>query len=233
MLTNRKIIVVGGSSGIGFAVASKASQAGAEVVIASRSAEKLQAAASKLGKHVRAQVLDATDEHATTAFFRHVGSFDHLVISIKPSIPTGHFLENEMAAVGAAFDAKFWGQYRLVKHGAPHIRPGGSIIFTSGIASRRSYPGYSAVSAMNAAVEALCKAVAAELAPIRVNCVCPGFVDSEPSNSKRALHVRTLAPNLPLDRLGVASEIADTYLYLLTSPYSTGTVVVVDGGATC
>jgi len=159
MLTHRKIIVVGGSSGIGFAVASKASQVGAEVVIASRSAEKLEAAVGKLGGNVYAQVLDATDEHSTTEFFRHVGSFDHLVISIKPSIPTGSFLENAMAAVGAAFDAKFWGQYRLAKHGAPHIRPNGSITFTSGTASRRSYPGYSAVSAMNAAVEALCKSV--------------------------------------------------------------------------
>ena len=233
MLTDKKIIIVGGSSGIGFAVASKASQAGAEVVIASRSAEKLEAAVGRLGAHVRAHVLDATDEHSITEFFRHVGSFDHLVISIKPSIPTGHFLENEMAAVGAAFDAKFWGQYRLAKHGASHIRPSGSITFTSGIASHRSYPGYSAVSAINAAVEALCKAVAAELVPIRVNCVCPGFVDTDPPNNSRAQHVRTLAPNLPLDRLGVASEIADSYLYLLTSQYSTGTVVVVDGGATC
>lgn len=233
MLTNRKIIIVGGSSGIGFAVARKANEAGAEVVIASRTAEKLEVAEGQLGGHVRAQVLDATDEHSSTEFFRRVGSFDHLVVSIKPSMPSGHFLENEMAAVCAAFDAKFWGQYRLAKLGAPHIRPGGSITFTSGVASRRTYPGYSAVSAINAAVEALCKAVAVELAPIRVNCVCPGFVDTEPPSISRAQHVRTLAPNLPLDRLGVASEIADTYLYLLTSPYSTGTVVVVDGGATC
>ena len=234
MLTNRKIIVVGGSSGIGLAVARKASESGAEVVIASRTAEKLESAAAQLGgRRVRAQVLDATDECSTTAFFRRVGPFDDLVISIKPSLPSDRFLESDMVAVGAAFDTKFWGQYRLAKHATSHIRPGGSITFTSGVASRRTYPGCSAISAMNAAVEALCKSVAAEIAPIRVNCVCPGFVDTEPPSSSRALHVRAMAPNLPLDRLGIAMEIADAYLYLIASPYSTGTVVVVDGGATC
>ena len=230
---NKKIVIVGGSSGIGYAVAQKALNAGAHVVIASRSNERLNTAARQLGERVQTEVVDASDDQSVADFFRRVGNFDHLAVAIKPQLPSGGFLENEVGAAIAAFDAKFWGQYRLAKHGAQYIRQDGSITFTSGIASRRGYLGYSAVSAMNAATEALAKAIAIELAPIRVNTVCPGFVDTEPPTLGRAQHVKTLSPTLPLNRLGATSEIADAYLYLFGNSYSTGTVVVVDGGAIC
>lgn len=233
MLENKKIVVVGGSSGIGYAVAQKSLDAGAQVVIASRSNEKLTSAARQLGERVRTEVVDASDEQSVADFFRRVGHFDHLAITIKPQLPSGRFLENDVGAAIAAFDAKFWGQYRLAKQGAQYIRKNGSITFTSGIASRRGYLGYSAVSAMNAATEALAQAIAIELAPIRVNTVCPGFVDTEPPTSGRSQHVKILSPTLPLSRLGTASEIADAYLYLFANAYSTGTVVVIDGGAIC
>lgn len=233
MLKNSKIIVAGGSSGIGFAVARQALSAGAEVVIASRSLEKLQAAAKQLGGRVHVEQVDVADEQSVIEFFQRVGPFDHLAATIKPQLPSGRFLENDLSAVSAAFDAKFWGQYRLAKHAVRHIRPNGSIVFTSGVASRRSYPGYSAVSAMNAATEALASAIAIELAPIRVNTVCPGFVDADLPIPGRADYVRRLAPNLPLDRLGTAKEIAEAYLYLFGNTYATGSVIVVDGGVTC
>lgn len=233
MLNNRRIVVVGGGSGIGYAVARKAANAGAEVVIASRSLERLQAAAKHLGERVQVEQVDASDEQSVVDFFHRVGPFDHLAATIKPQLPSGRFLENEVAAVNAAFEAKFWGQYRLAKHGAQYIRPNGSIVLTSGIASRRSYLGYSAVSAMNAATEALSKAIAVELAPIRVNTVCPGFVEADPPIPARAQYVKTLAPSLPLNRLGAANEVAEAYLYLFGNLYSTGSVVVVDGGAIC
>lgn len=233
MLKNKKIILVGGGSGIGFAVAQKAVHAGAEVVIASRCTEKLNAAAKQLGGRVQVEQVDALDEQAVIDFFHRVGSFDHLAITIKPQLPPGRFLENELTQVRAAFDAKVWGQYRLAKHGAHCIRPNGSIVLTSGIASHRNYHDYSAVSVMNAATEALSKAIAIELAPVRVNCVCPGFVDTYPSNLERAQQVKSVVPNMPLDRLGVASEIAEAYIYLFDNDYSTGSVMVVDGGAIC
>ena len=225
-------MIVGGGSGIGYAVAQQAMTAGAQVIIASRSSQKLSAAAKQLGGGAQTEVVDATNDESVADFFRRAGHFDHLAVTIKPPLPAGRFLENEVDAVMAAFDAKFWGQYRLAKQGAQYIRQNGSITFTSGIASRRSYPGYSAVSAMNAATEALTKAIAIELAPIRVNAVCPGFVDTEPPTPGRAQHVKTLAPILPMNRLATASEIAGAYLYLFSNSYSTGTVIVVDGGAT-
>jgi len=232
MLKNKKVVIVGGGSGIGYAVAQQALEAGAQVIIASRSSQKLSAAAKQLGGGAQTEVVDATNDESVADFFRRAGHFDHLAVTIKPPLPAGRFLENEVDAVMAAFDAKFWGQYRLAKQGAQYIRQNGSITFTSGIASRRSYPGYSAVSAMNAATEALAKAIAIELAPIRVNAVCPGFVDTEPPTLDRAQHVKTLAPTLPMNRLATASEIAGAYLYLFSNSYSTGTVTVVDGGAT-
>lgn len=233
MLTNKKIVLVGGGTGIGQAIAQKAIDAGAEVVIASRSLEKLRVASTQLGECVQMAQVDASDEQSVIDFFQRVGPFDHLAVTVKPVLPAGRFLENEQDAVHAAFDAKFWGQYRLAKHGAAYLRPKGSIVLTSGIASCRAYPGYSAISAMNAAIEALTKAIAIELAPIRVNCVCPGFVDADPPTPGRAQHVKSLAPAMPLERLGSASEAAEAYLYLFGNSYSTGSVVVVDGGATC
>ncbi|MDD4928423.1 MAG: SDR family oxidoreductase [Gallionella sp.] len=233
MLSNSKILVVGGSSGIGFAVAQQALNAGAEVVIASRSLDKLQAAAKQFGGSVTVEQVDVSDEQAVIDFFARVGPFDHLAATIKPHLPSGKFLENDLAVVGAAFDAKFWGQYRLAKHAVRHIRPHGSIVLTSGVAARRSYPGYSAVSAMNAATEALVSAIAIELAPLRVNTVCPGFVDADTPIPGRVDYVKKLAPSLPLNRLGATKEIAAAYLYLFGNAYSTGSVIVVDGGVTC
>jgi NAD(P)-dependent dehydrogenase (short-subunit alcohol dehydrogenase family) len=233
VLKNKKIVIVGGSSGIGYAVAERAISAGAHVVIASRSEEKLKAAVLKLGMRASMEIVDVANEQSVIDFALRIGKIDHLITTIKPQLPSGSFVENDIAAVKNAFDAKFWGQYLLAKSFAEHINLNGSITFTSGIASQRSYHGYSAVTAMNAATEALSKAIAKELAPIRVNTVCPGFVDTIPPTPGRNEYVKHLAPNLPLNRLGVAHEIAGTYLYLLCSTYSTGSIVVVDGGAVC
>lgn len=223
-------MIVGGGSGIGFAVAQQAIAAGAEVIVASRSIDKLTAAVQHLGPLSRAEWVDVTDEVSVQEFAERIGPIDHLVMSIKPHLPAGPFLENDLHAVQAAFDAKFWGQYRLAKQLAPVILPGGSIVFTSGVAAHRAYAGFSVVSAMNAATEALARALAAELAPIRVNTVCPGFVETMPP-SGRYERVKSLLPALPLARLGVAAEIAEAYLYVMANTYSTGSVVVVDGGA--
>src|SRR5512139_1617472 len=140
LLKDKKIVVVGGGTGIGYAVAQKAINAGAQLVIASRTRDKLNAAAKQLGGCVHTEMVDAADEQSVVDFFRRVGHFDHLAITIKPQFPSGRFLENGTGAAMAAFDAKFWGQYRLAKHGAQYIRKNGSIAFTSGIASRRGYP---------------------------------------------------------------------------------------------
>ena len=232
-LKNKKIIVVGGSSGIGLAVAQKSLYAGAEVIIAARTVAKLATVARRLGNGVHTEALDASDENAVVRFFECMGPFDHLVIAIKPTLPEGSALLGDAGIARLAFDVKFWGQYYLAKHAARHIRKSGSITLTSGVASKRAYKGYVMIGVINAATEALCSALAAEIAPIRINTVCPGFVDAEPVNSERGQLVRALAPGMPLNRLAEADEIADAYLYLMKNTYSTGTTMVVDGGVSC
>lgn len=232
-LKNKKILIVGGTGGIGLAVSRLALDAGAESVIAARSSEKLNTAAQAMGARISTAVLDATDEEAVAGFFQQHGPLDHLVATIKPKFPAGAVLESDSDAARAALDAKFWGQYYLAKHGARHIRTGGSIVLTSGVASMRAYRGYAMVGAINAAVEALGRTLAVELAPIRINTVSPGFVDDQQPNSKRLEYVRNVAPGLPLDRLAMVDEVAAGYLHLMSNTYSTGTTLVIDGGVTC
>jgi NAD(P)-dependent dehydrogenase (short-subunit alcohol dehydrogenase family) len=233
MLNGKKILVVGGGSGIGYAVAKQARDSGAIVIIASRSANKLNLAAQSLGSAVKTEQVDVLDESSVRQLFERLGTIDHLVATIKPTLPAKPFLEDDFASVKLAFDTKFWGQCLLAKHGAQSIAPGGSITLTSGIGAHRSYPGFAAVAAMNAATEAISKSLAVELAPIRVNTVCPGFVDTVPATPGRAEHIMRIAPTLPLERLGNPDEIAQTYLYVMCNTYSTGSVVIVDGGALC
>lgn len=232
-LKNKKIVVVGGATGIGFAVAGKALNAGAEVLIASRSQESLQAALCRLGPGASADRVDAGDEQSVRDFFRRVGSFDHLAMIIKAALPHDTFLSSDLNAVRAAFETKFWGQYRLARHAAEWLRPDGSMVFTSGVASRRATPGMSVVSAMNAATEALARVLAVELAPIRVNTVSPGLVDARPLDPAQPERLQRLVQYVPLARLGGAAEIAEAYLYLFGNAYTTGSVMVVDGGVAC
>lgn len=212
-IKNQKIIIVGGSTGIGYAVAQKSLAAGAHVVIGSRSLEKLQKAVLSIGQPIQIEVIDVSDESSIIDFFKRTGSFDHLVVTVKPQLPSGPFISNDFSMIKSAFDTKVWGQYLLAKHAVPYLLPGGSMVLTSGVASQRSYPGYSVVSMMNSATESLTKALAVELAPIRVNAVCPGFVDTIPPTPGRSQHVQLLVPNLPMNRLAGADEVAQAYLY--------------------
>ncbi|MBK8384188.1 MAG: SDR family oxidoreductase [Candidatus Accumulibacter sp.] len=166
-------------------------------------------------------------------FFRRVGSFDHLAMIIKAALPHDTFLSSDLNAVRAAFETKFWGQYRLARHAAEWLRPDGSMVFTSGVASRRATPGMSVVSAMNAATEALARVLAVELAPIRVNTVSPGLVDARPLDPAQPERLQKLVQYVPLARLGGTAEIAEAYLYLFGNAYTTGSVMVVDGGVAC
>lgn len=233
MLKNKKIVVVGGTSGIGHALARQALDAGAEVVVASRSPEKLAAALAGLGPGARAEQVDAGNDDSVAALFDRIGPFDHLAMTIKSALSHHNFLAADLVKVQAAFDIKVWGQYRLARHAAAAIRPGGSIVFTSGVASRRATPGMSAASAMNGAIEALAQAIALELAPIRVNTVSPGLIDAGEANPARRAALQELARSVPLRRMGWPDEVASAYLHLFGSAYATGSVIVVDGGVAC
>ncbi len=231
----KKIVVIGGSSGMGFATARMAAAEGAEVVIASRSQEKLQKARAQIQGVVEALTVNVTDEASVKAFFDKVGEFDHLTTPGSEAA-MGSFLELDTAKARAAFDSKFWGQYNAARYGAPMIRAGGSITFFAGIWSQRPVPGSSVVTAINSAIEGLGRALAMELAPVRVNTVSPGIIDTPiwsgmPSEMKEAMF-KDIADSLPVKRVGRPEEIAQVVLCLMSNGFATGNTLYIDGGAT-
>ncbi|WP_064203380.1 SDR family oxidoreductase [Brevibacillus brevis] len=233
MLHNQKIVIIGGSSGIGLETAKQAVALGAGVIIASRSEEKLQKAKESLGSKASAYTLDITDEQQVQAFFEKVGTFDHLVVSAAET-SGGSFLQTDTAQARKLFDNKFWGQYYAAKYGATKISTNGSITLFSGVVAYKAMIGSSALGAVNAAVSNLGQTLALELAPIRVNIVSPGIIDT-PSRSKMPEDVRenfysTLADKLPVKRVGQAKDVAQSVLYLLQNSFVTGTVLHVEGG---
>jgi len=220
-MKNKRVLVVGGSSGIGLAIAKKLGEEGAEVIIASRSAlknkEKIQAFPGL--EQCTLFSVDITREVEIKQLLGDLGKIDHLVFTVKSPIVTAPFLEQSSADVREAFETKFWGQYTFAKLASTHLNEHGSIIFSSGTLGNRPYEGYSTMSIIAGAIESLCKALAVELSPIRVNAVCPGFKTLEELDDK-----------IPLG-LGNDAQMANPYLFLINDSYLTGTSIVCDGGA--
>ncbi|MDR7246939.1 SDR family oxidoreductase [Priestia megaterium] len=233
MLKGKKVLIIGGSSGIGFESAKQVIAQGAEVIIASRSENKLQNAKEHLGASATAFRLDTTQEQQVQSFFEKVGQFDHLVVSAAET-SGGSFLHTNTAQARQLFENKFWGQYYAAKYGAPKVLPHGSITLFSGVVAYKSMVGSSILGAVNAAISNLGQTLALELAPIRVNIISPGIIDT-PSRSKMPEETRnhfyaTVGNKLPVKRIGRAEDVAQSVLYLLQNSFVTGTVLHVEGG---
>ena len=225
------VVVIGGSSGIGLAAARLARHEGAEVTIAGRSQEKLIQAQQELGK-VNTVVMDITDEGAVEKVFAGLSHIDHVVISAG-TILNGAIVKNDLANLRRIVDERLWGLTYVVRHAAPRMSQG-SITFTSGSLSSRPRPGTAMLTAILSAVEALAPALALELAPVRVNAVTPGLIDTPLLHAaygeERDTIIRNRAAILPGRRVGTADEVAQVILMLMTNDYMTGEVVHVDGG---
>jgi NAD(P)-dependent dehydrogenase (short-subunit alcohol dehydrogenase family) len=235
-LRGQRIVVIGGTAGIGLAVAEGAAREGAEVVVASRRRESVDAALKRLPEGAAGHVLDATDEEAVRGFFARVGGFDHLVYTAGESLLMGSLAETDLGRARRFLDTRLWGAYTAVRHGAPGIRPGGSVVLTTGTAGRRPMPGTTVAASLCGAMESLTRALALEIAPVRVNAVSPGVVRTElwrdlPEAEREGLYA-SAAGSLPVGRVGEPADVAEAYLYLMRGGYSTGSVVVVDGGGT-
>jgi NAD(P)-dependent dehydrogenase (short-subunit alcohol dehydrogenase family) len=216
-----KILIVGGSSGIGLALAKQLGEKGSDVVIASRSAFENQERFQDISSldNCKCFSVDITVESEIKTLLNEVGTFDHLVFTVKAPLIIAPFLALNSEDVRLAFETKFWGQYNFSKLAVSHIRQGGSITFTSGTLGNRPYEGFSTMSIIAGAVESLCKALAIELSPIRVNSVCPGFKSLKEMTNK-----------IPLG-LGSDIQMSNAYLFLINDSYLTGTTIVSDGGA--
>lgn len=230
-LDQQKIVIVGGSSGIGLATAKAAVAARAIVTIAGRSSQKLDQAKQQMNGQVETAILDLLQEEDLQTFFKHVGVIDHLVVT-GSSTQVGAFRELDTQIAKQSMESKFWGAYRAAKYA--QVNSSGSIVFVSGILSRRPTPGSAILAAINAALEGLGRALAIELAPIRVNVVCPGIIqtpiyDKMPEAQREQMY-RNASDRLPVKRVGQPEDVAQSMLYLLQNGYSNGTVIDVDGG---
>jgi len=234
-LQNKRVVVLGGSSGIGLAVAQLAAAQGAKVVIASSSAERVQKAVESIGREVQGQVVDVSDQRAVATLFSRLGPFDHLVFTAGDSLHLHDLASTDLQQARHAFELRYWAALAAVKYASPHIRQGGSVVLTTGIAGQRPHKGWVIAASVCGTIEALTRALAIELAPIRVNAVSPGVVRTNlwqnMSAEEREQLYETVGKSLPVGRVGEASEIAQAYLFLLQEGFGTGQTIVVDGGA--
>lgn len=236
-LMGKRIVIVGGSSGIGLGVAAAALERKADVVIVSRSREKLQAAGRTLGADRRVKTLaaDMTKEPEVARLFDDVGAFDHLVSTAGTHPPNDPIERTDMDFVRRFVDNKLNGAVLLAKHAVRTLRTGGSMTFTSGInKDRPPIPGGSVVSAIAGSFSYFARALAVELAPTRVNIVSPGWVDTPMwdelvGEAKSGFHAE-MAARLPARRIATPADVAPAYVYLMESEFTTGETIRIDGG---
>ena len=234
-LDSQRIVILGGTSGIGLATAERAAAEGATVIVASSRADRIDAALERLPAGAEGYAVDVRREEQVRDLFNQVGSFDHLAFTAGERLQLGAIADTDLDSARHALEIRLWGAYTAVKHGVAHLRPGGSIVLSSGIAGTRPNANWTVASSICGALDALTRALAVELAPIRVNAVAPGVVRSDlwqaMSEADRSAMYASLSEALPVGRVGEVGDVAETFLYLMRNGYSSGTIVTVDGGS--
>lgn len=234
--STERVVIIGGSSGMGLALARNLVGAGAEVVIAGRSAARLATASATLTEglgRVHTRQADITREADIATLFADLGRIDHAVVTAADVrgmyAPIRSF---DPAATRSLVDTKLFGPALVAKYA--DFLPGGSLVLTSGIAAYRPGPGSAMVAAVNGSVASLAYALALELAPTRVNVISPGWVDTPIWESigggDPVRRQRDMAAKLPVGRIGQPDDIAAAVLTLMRNPFITGTVLHADGG---
>jgi NAD(P)-dependent dehydrogenase (short-subunit alcohol dehydrogenase family) len=230
-LQDNKILVVGRASGIARAVALLARSEGGEVVVAGRNKDKLAVSYDDPG--ITAETLDITDDTSIGALADRIGSVDH-VVSTASARARGKLSELQREDLLLSLDTKLLGPLMLAKYFAPQMNPGGSFVLFSGIHAFKAKVGYLGVGITNGAVDFLTRSLAVELAPIRVNAVSPGVIDTGAwdamgEEDKKAYFEHISAAN-PVGRIGTAEDVAQTVLFAMTNAFMTGVMLKIDGG---
>lgn len=226
---NQTVVVIGGSSGIGAAVASNAAERGARVYSVGRRVET-----SETHVGIRHESADVTDDASLRQLFERIGAFDHLVITAGPSVSAKPLADSDLLQAQQAFDVKFWGTLRAIQAALPYLSERGSITLTSGLLSRKFVAGQFIKTTLNAALESLAKQLAKELAPRRVNVISPGVTDTEAyagmdESQRSAMFARTSAA-LPVGRVGTPQDLAAAFMLVMENGFISGSIIDVDGG---
>jgi NAD(P)-dependent dehydrogenase (short-subunit alcohol dehydrogenase family) len=234
-LKDKRVIVLGGTSGLGLATAKAAADEGANVVIVSGNQQRVNNTLKELPQGSEGYAVDLSKEQNIKDFFASIGKFDHLVYTAAENIAFSNISDTDINFAKEYFNLRFWGAFAAVKYGAPHINAGGSISLISGSASRRPGAGWSLMASILSAIEGFVRAMAVELAPIRVNSVVPGVTktnlwDSMTEEDREALY-KNVGDALLVKRVGEAEDIAQAFLYLMKQQFGTGQNIVVDGGS--
>ncbi|WP_370948383.1 SDR family oxidoreductase [Amycolatopsis sp. cg5] len=223
-----RVVVIGAGSGIGRAIALAVAKAGATVVLAGREQDKLGRTAAEIGGEVTTVAVDLADEDSIAALAATAGQVDH-VISTASAAANGPLAELTKQAIDNAFAAKVTGPLLLAKH----FDVTGSMLFFSGVIAWRPAPQRTVMATANGALAHLVQALAVELAPVRVNAISPGIVDSgawDGMGEAKAAFLDSVAAKNPARRVGSTEDLTEAALFALTNRFTTGTVLHVDGG---
>jgi NAD(P)-dependent dehydrogenase (short-subunit alcohol dehydrogenase family) len=233
-LANKTVVVLGGSAGIGLATAKAAAADGASVIIASSNQQRIDKALEQLPQGSKGFAVDLSSEENIKYFFDKTGPFDHLVYTAGENLEVADLDKLDLSKARQFFNLRYWSALAAVKYGSAKLNAGGSVTLTSGSGGFRPMKGWVIPASICTMMEGLTRALAVELAPLRVNCVMPGFVKTDlwgniPEEHREAMF-QSAAESLPVKHVATPEEIAQTYLYLIKQTYSTGQCVVVDGG---
>jgi NAD(P)-dependent dehydrogenase (short-subunit alcohol dehydrogenase family) len=230
-LSNRNVVIIGGSSGIGFATAQLALALGANITITGRSEDKLRWAAKELDG-VKTVIVDVNNQTDIAQLFEDLEYVDHLVV-LGGSLASGTICDTPLEELLRPIVERVWGAIYAVRHAVPKMTQG-SITLTSGLFSCRPVAGMAVVAAAVGGIEAMTRALSLELAPIRINAVAPGYIDTP--LLKAALDdqyervVAAQSATLPVKRIGTAEETAKAIMFLMANGFMTGEVLHIDGG---
>lgn len=236
MLHNKKVLVIGGSSGIGMSIAKSCYEAGASVTIASRTAEKLTTASSVVGERCRYFICDALIPESLDSLFLEVGEMDHVVVSAGKPL-SKKFDDLTESEARDDLELNFWLKYRIAKKAFDILSSDGSILFISGAFSSKPNVNLFMTSISVAAIDSLVKNLVLAIGPIRVNAIAPYVIDSsdvtnQPVDENRKEFLNTTRKNLPGNYVGKGKDIGDASVFLLSNKYCNGSILPLDGGYT-